>query len=412
MSSSYRNPALLRMVRLAAAGALTCATGPALAASDWIFDPRVEVGAVYDDNYRLTDQPGQEIDVTGAALDAALGLHAEGTRSKLELTPRVRSMYFPDQSGENHTDYYLAGLAERHTQRLISAFGVNFADESVVSSELAAADFSGIDLGQTVSGDSGLVTVRNRRTLINVDPSLKYDWTERRHLVFGMQYTDASYQNRFVEQISYKDYAAIAGLEWDVSQRHVLSVTLAGDRYSPDDGGEDTNTSGVSAEWRTTPSQVRTYYFRAGVRHSNRNAAASGSEVSVTSFNGGVGAAWQLQTSRFVVDLLRSTVPSSSGVVVNRDEVRLSLSKVFQPRFSGYITARGIKTHGLGDQTADPTRDRKYATGSAGVEWRASRQISVRGSYEYQWQEFENSPTDARSNGVLLSLVYEPRRLN
>ena len=35
---------------------------------------------MYDDNYRLTDQPGQEIDVTGAALDAQLGAAHGGPR--------------------------------------------------------------------------------------------------------------------------------------------------------------------------------------------------------------------------------------------------------------------------------------------------------------------------------------------
>ncbi|HEY1283615.1 MAG TPA: hypothetical protein VGE96_03975 [Steroidobacteraceae bacterium] len=399
-------------MRLAAASAITCVAGPALAASDWVFDPRVELGAIYDDNYRLTDQPGQEIDVTGAALDAALGMRAESTRGKLGLTPRIAAHYFPDESSENHTDYYLDALAERHTQRLISSINASFADESVISSELAAADFPGLSLGQTASGDSGLVTVRNRRTLIAVNPSLQYDWTERRHLHFDLQYLDARYESQFTEQVGYKDFAGSAGISWDVSQRNVFIVSALGDRYSPDDSDPDTSTGGVSMEWRTSPSQVRTYYFRAGVRHSERNATSTSADVSETSFNGGLGASWQLQTTRFVIDLLRSTAPSSAGVVVNRDEVRFRLTHLFGPRFSGFIAARGIKTHNLDDNSADPVRDRKYATGSTGFEWRASRQISLTGSYAYRWQEFENTPTDARSNGVFVSVVYEPRRLN
>jgi hypothetical protein len=412
MSSSYRNPARLRLVRLAVASALTCAAGPALAASDWIFDPRVELGAIYDDNYRLTDQSGQEIDVTGAEIEAALGMRSESTRSKLGLTPRIASSYFPNESSENHTDYYLDALAERHTQRLVSSITASFADESVVSSELAAADFPDISLGQTASGDSGLVTVRNRRTLIAAYPSLRYDWTERRHVHFDLQYIDASYDSQFIEQVGYTDYAASAGLSWDVSQRHVFIVNVIGDHYSPDDNDPDTSTGGLSMEWRTSPSQVSTYYFRAGVRHSDRNATSAAAEISETSFNGGAGAVWQLQTTRLVIDLLRSTSPSSSGVVVNRDEVRFRLTHVFQPRLSGFIALRGIKTRNLGDNSTDSVRDRKYATGSTGFEWRASRQISLTGSYAYRWQEFENTPTDARSNGVFLSVVYQPRRLN
>lgn len=412
MSSSYRKLKRKRIARLAAASAITCVTGPALAASDWIFDPRVELGAVYDDNYRLTDQPGQEIDVAGAALDAVLGMRAEGTRSKFGITPRVHSAYFPNQSSENHTDYYLDALAEKHTQRVVSAIVASFADESVVSSELAAADFPGLDLGQTASGDTGLVTVRNRRRLILANPSLQYDWTERRHLTFDLHYVDASYDDQFAEQVGYTDYGGSAGLTWDLSQRHVFSVRVLGATYSPATSNPDTNTGGIALEWRSAPSQVRTYYFRVGARHSDRNATSTQAEVSETNFDGGVGAAWQLQTTRFVIDLLRSTAPSSAGVVVNRDEIRFRLTHLFQPRFSAFIALRGIKTNSLEDNSTDPVRDRKYATGSTGLEWRASRQISLHGSYEYRWQEFENAPTDARSNGVLLSVVYEPRRVN
>ncbi len=412
MSSSSRSRSRQRIAQIATACAITCAAGKALAANDWIFDPRVEAGAVYNDNYRLTDQPGQEIDVTGAEVDAALGMRAETQRTKLQLVPRIHSTFFPSDTSEEATDYYLTGLAQKRTQRLLTAFEASFSDESVVSSELLAADFPGLNLGQTVSGDTGLVTVRNRRRLIAANPSLAYDWTERRHVTFDLQYVDASYQNQIIEQVGYKDFGASAGLVWDLSQRHVFSVSLLGDRYSPADNQEDTNTGGVTAEWRTASSARTSYYFRAGARHSDRNANAAGEALSVTSFNGGVGAAWQLQTTRLVIDLMRGTVPSSSGVVVNRDEVRFRAIKTFQPRFSGYLAARGIKTHGLATTAVTNVRDRKFATAATGFEWRASRQFSLHGEYEYRWQKFEGALNEGASNGVVLSVVYEPRRLN
>jgi hypothetical protein len=412
MSSSYRSRRLGNPVRLAVAAMFACAAGSASAANDWVFDPRVEVGAVYDDNYRLTDEPGQEIDVTGAAVDAALTMRADDQRTKFELTPHVHSTFFPDASSEEATDYFLSGLAQKRTQRLLSSFAARFADESVVSSELAAADFPGLDLGQTVSGDTGLVTVRNRRRLIVANPSLAYDWTERRHVTFDLQYVDADYQNRIVEQVGYKDYAASAGLVWDISQRHVFSLQLVGDRYDPADSLEPTNTGGVTAEWRTSASEVTSYYFRLGARHSERNSDGTTADLSDTNFNGGVGAAWRLQTTQVVLDFMRNTVPSSSGVVVNRDELRFRVARTFQPRFSAYVAARGIQTRALDETATINVRDRKYATASTGFEWRASRQFSLHGEYEYRWQEFEGSQHDARSNAATLSVVYEPRRLN
>ena len=106
------------------------------------------------------------------------------------------------------------------------------------------------------------------------------------------------------------------------------------------------------------------------------------------------------------------TVPSSQGAVVDRDELRFRLSRAFSPRVSGFVAARGIRTEGL-DETSTGTqvRTRKYYTGRTGFEWRMNRQYALLGAYEFKWQEYEGEPNDATSNGVTLSVVYQPRRL-
>jgi hypothetical protein len=414
MSSSSRSLRGTVSAPLAGAAAMLCAgawvTQTACAANAWVFDPRVEAGAVYDDNYRLTSQRGQEIEVTGAGLDAAFGMRSEGQRSLLELTPRVHSTFFPNAHSEESTDWFLHALAEKRTRRLVSTFQATFADETVVSSDLPAANFPGIGLGQPVSGDTGRVSLQNRRRLIIASPSLTYDWTERRHLTFDLQYSDATYQNRFFEQIGYRDYGGGAGIRWDVSQRHSFALRAVADRFSPADASQDTTNSGVNAEWRTATSAVTSYYLRVGMNHSDRNATGTDTGISANSFNGGIGAAWQWQVTRLVIDALRTTLPSGSGVVEDRDELRFRVTRVFQPRFSGFLAMRGIRTTGL-QNNATSVRERKYATGSTGFEWRANRQFSIQGAYDYAWQKYQGDLTAAVSNGVNLSLVYEPRRL-
>jgi hypothetical protein len=407
MSSSFLN---MNTQRAVGALALLAASPMALAQS-WVLDPRVEVSAIYDDNFRLTDQPGQEIEVTGGALDAALTARRETQAALFAVTPRIRSTLFPDESSEESTDYFLTLEGEKRTQRTTSKVDLRFADESVVTSELLAADFPGVDLGESVSGDAGRVSVRNRRRLIALAPSVLFDWTERRHLTFDLHAVDAEYDSLQFEQVGYTDYGAGAAIGWNVSQRSLISVGLRGSRYSPEGASEDTTTYGVVAEWRTAASQVMDFYFRAGSNRSERDATATSADVSATTFNGGVGVAWNLQTTRIVLDALRSTVPSSAGAVVDRDELRFRVSRAFQPRVSGYVALRGIRTEGV-DEAVAPIRDREYATGSAGLEWRVSRQISLAGEYEYKWQEFEDEPNDATSNGVTLSIIYEPRRLD
>src|SRR5687767_10502417 len=76
MSSSFRS-------RIWAA-ALGLVAVPALPA-DFEFQPRVEVQALHDDNYRLTDEPGAEIEVTGGLLDVELAFRAADPRTVTEI---------------------------------------------------------------------------------------------------------------------------------------------------------------------------------------------------------------------------------------------------------------------------------------------------------------------------------------
>jgi hypothetical protein len=396
---------------LPAAGAATLLLGAPLASAQaWILDPRVEVQAIYNDNYRLTAEKGAQIEVTGGALDAQLAARKEGAASLFEVAPHIRSSFFPNASSEESTDYYLDLRGNHKTQRTRTNVLAQFADESVVSAELPAADFPGIGLGQPVGGDAGRVSVRNRRKLYSVEPSLEFDWTERRHLTVEAHYVKAAYDTSLFEQVGYTDVGAGAGIVWDVSRRSAFSLDVLGAQYSPDDNSPDTKTAGVVAEWRTTPSQVTNFYVRLGSNHSERNASASSANISSSSFNGGVGVAWNFQVTHIVIDALRSTAPSSQGVVVNRDEVRFRLARDFSPRVIGNLALRGIRTNGVGSATNE-VRERKYYTGRAGMEWRMTRQFSLEGSYEYTWQEYKGDPANASSNAAMLSVVYQPRRL-
>jgi hypothetical protein len=406
MSSSYRNTAVGATVLALLLGA------QAASAQAWIFDPRVEVEAIYNDNNRLTDQPGEEIEVTGGGLDAQVTARKQGAASLFELTPRVHSTFFPSESDEESTDYYADLKTEKRTQRTRTGVGARFADESVVTSELLEADFPGVGLGDPVSGDAGRVSVRNRRRLAGVTPTFDFDWTERRHLALQAHYVDVTYQNdTLFEQVGYTDIGGAAGMGFDLTQRSTLSVDLVGSRYSPDNDTEDTTSTGVVAEWRMSPSQVTNFYFRLGSNRSKRDAHGTTPSSSTSSFNGGVGVAWNFQVTNVVIDALRTTVPSSQGEVVDRDELRFRLTRSFSPRVAGFVALRGIKTNGV-DDTTTGVQGRKYYTGRTGFEWRTTRAFSLEGAYEYKWQEYESEPNKAKSNGITLSVVYEPHRLN
>jgi len=408
----------IRTAVRAALPVLGLATGvfisPAASAQSWIFDPRIAVQAIYDDNYRLVSTPGQEIEVTGGGIDAELATRKEWQASMFEIAPRIRSTFFPDESSEESTDYFLNFLGERRTQRTKLGIRGQYADESVVTSELPVADFPDVGLGQPTGGDAGRVSVRNRRTLYLIQPTLDFDWTERRQLSLEAHYVQADYDDNLVEQVGYTDTGGSIGIGWNLTQRSTFSIDLLAARYDPDDATGSTTNTGLTAEWRTTPSQVTNFYFRLGGSRAERSSSATDAGVDSSSFNGGVGVAWNFQVTQVVIDAIRATVPSSQGEMVDRDELRFRVTRDFSPRFSGFVALRGIRSEGVDSDTgtASTIRERKYYTGRTGFEWRMSRQYALEAMYEYKWQEYEGDADNATSNGVTLSVVYQPRRVN
>lgn len=408
MLSSFRKVSG-RLGRYLPAVALLAGAAPYAQAQAWRFDPRLQVDGIYNDNFRLTDQPGQEIEVTGGALDGALTISKQGQASGFSLTPRIRSTYFPGDESEESTDYFVNALGTMQTRRSQSRLDLRFADESVVTSELLASEFPGVNLGETVSGDAGRVSVRNRRRLIVFQPSTRFDWTERRHIELTAHYADASYDDEFFEQVGYSDVGVAGAIEWNVTPRSLFSVGVTGTRFNPDSTSEPTTTTGLHLEWRSSPGELSTVYARIGANHSEQDASGSNPELSSTNYTGGVGVAWNFQLTQVFLDALRSVSPSSAGAIVNRDEVRVRLTRHFTPLVSGFTSLRGVRTDGI-DEPVATIRDREYFAGSAGLEWRLTRSVSLMGEYEYKWQKFEIEPQDATSNAFTLSVVYEPRR--
>lgn len=407
MSSSYRSALL--------AGAFGVAASSA-AAAGWEFQPRIEVSALYDDNYRLTDVSEAEIEVTGGFLDAELAFRSETPISLAEFLPRVRTSVFPDEEQEESTDEFVGFAYERRSQRLESRISLGYAEESVVTSELLAADFPDIDLGDVVVGDSGRISVRNRRELLSAKPSLSWAWTPTRRLELGASYLDASYEEQAFEQTGYTDIGVFGGVSVDVSPRDSIEALVRVSTYEPERARADTERAAFDLEWTRRWSPTMRFYVRAGVETADTEVVALDPQrrpitvsVSETTPVGGIGAAWKYEVTEIVLDAVRSVSPSSAGVVVERDEARLRMRRDLRERFAVFGNLRNVRTKGAVEDIAQ-VRDRDYIAARLGFEWRATRPLRLLGAYDYAWQEFEGEPDDAVSNSISISFIYEPRR--
>jgi hypothetical protein len=387
---------LLGSVSAAVAAALCGATAQG---AEWELNPKVEAGYLYDDNYRLTT-PGTEIDVQGPMVDAELELRTLTQTGEFSFTPRVRATYFPDATELDSVDYFGTLNWERRGQRATTRIAGDISVQDIVNSEQPDAELGG-DLGEPDFGDGGRVLIDNRRTRASLRPSMSFELSPRRELQFGVGYTDVSFDEEIsAAQVGYNAADFSAGLVTRLNERSSLIGRVRAARYDIDTL-EVTNSYGGELEWSTRTAAETRSYLRAGAQ--NVELQSGDSEVA---WIAGAGVSKIMGRNEVFADLSRSVGPSSAGLIVARDQLRLSLIRAMTPRLSLVAGLRGIHDDDVDSDSAFQARS--YATGDVGLQWRWQEEFSLRFAYDYTWQEFRNDVADATSSGAMISVLYQP----
>jgi hypothetical protein len=390
----------LLLAAMALAGAQTVSTA---SAQSWEFDPRLQLGYEFNDNYRL-DFPGNEIDVSGGLLDARLPVRLATPTRNVELSPRVRATLFPDEPDEDSTDYFFGGMFEQRTQRQVFGIDGSWSRQDVVRSELPNTEVDG-NLGEPTTADAGRATFRNTRDQFRVQPYWHYDLSQRNRVEAGAYHLNADFENdvaagEFIQQ-DFKDTGLYAGWGYAYTQRSRLTFRGRASRYETT---FDSEAFGAEVEWRSDYTQNANIYLRVGSQKTEQDRVGGWSDTSIIA---GAGGRWNWPTTNLFADLTRSVGPNASGSVIARNELRLRVSRAVRPRFSIIAGARASRDEAI-DTSTFPDRD--YLTGEVGFDWRFTRAWSLMGEYRYIWQEYSDEPSDTASNAITLGIVYQPGR--
>lgn len=436
MSSSFRS-SYTATARAALAGATMASAllAPAKARADnWEFNPRVEVGGQYNDNYRLAESGTPKIPAYGMLVDAAMGFSLNEQRGELDIVPRIHSSFFPDDHDDQSTDGFLNIFGEYKTLKATYSGTASYANETVISSELLAADFPGVGLGQVVGEATGRVSIHNRRQLGQIAPKMTYDFTPRYHLLLNAVVEAAGFSNNFggnsgltaqqqaqYVQVGFKDVYGSAGLQYDLTQRQDLVFRALYAKFMPDqvtnlgtaaNGDEvrssstDTDRYGVEAQWDTKPTDTMQTYIRLGVSEVHASTAVDGI-INKTLLVGGAGVVWTYQLSQYIIDGVRDLSPSAAGAVVEHDELRFRILRALRPRLYTVIAARAVRVRGasqsiLGVQGSD------YAAASVALQYQLTPNYRLSTEYDFTWQRFQGEPY-AASNGIAVSVIWQPQ---
>lgn len=389
-----RKPTLMKRTLVALPVALAACSATA---ANWEIAPRLEAGYTYNDNYHL-DFSGQEMEVSGAAADAAVTFRTVDPRTNFEITPRINSTYFPDEPDEDSNDYYLtAGFSDVTPRRRINVPFL-YSQEDVVRSEQPETD--GGDLGEPTQGDSGRFVQRNRRDFFRLAPSFAYDLSQRYRMVLDAHYLQADFDNQLTgAQQDFSQFGGGAAFGFLTSPRSTLLFRALAFQYETT---TTTDAYGGEVEWNTQFSPNSRAYMRLGAQQTKPERGSSDTNVIA-----GAGGQWASQRNTFFLDFTRSVGPVSAGTVVERHQLRLRLDHDVSQRLALRAGARLSRDEQIEEGTY-PTRE--YAIGELGFEWRWQRQWSLIGTYNYRWQEYEDEPSDASASSFMIGLVYEPKR--
>ena len=378
----------------------------AASADEVQYNPRVEIGAGYDDNANLSGISADEVKTFGENIDARLEIHGLEPSSEWRITPAVTGAYYNGNTNLDSNGEFLYLYGEEHGPRYeLSSYGY-VSSQSLLRNYLPTAVL-GAGLGQPEPGTTLGVLSATRQDLEYIDPAYSLQITPRRKLELNASFTDATYNRQIAGgYTNYTDTTGSAGLVMDATQTGSVALRVAGETFRPE-LGSDTNTYGFETQWDGHLSQNKLYYVRVGVERSDFSAVSATlpNPPSQTTVSGGVGTHWTYQVTELFADLTRNVAPTAQGYAVKQTQLRLRLSHRVTERFAAFVGVRGI--------VQDPFRDviatEHYVFGTGGFEWRILRQCSLVGAYDVTAAKYVGP--SALSNAVHISFVYEPNRL-
>jgi len=381
---------------------ILAALSGAASAADWELNPRVEAGYLYDNNYRLSP-PGTEVGVQGPLADAQLEMRARTQQGEFSFTPRVSATYFPDHQELDAIDYFGTLYWQHRGQRVTTEIHGEYSQQDVVNSEQPHAEVpADSGLGEGDTGDAGIAFLPNRRHRAAVRPVMDFEMSQRNTFRLAANYADVKFDEQFYgAQQDYKSGDVSAALVTRFTPVSSLTARLRAAQYDIETLG-DSDSYGAELQWDTRTAAEMEAFVRVGAQNVKYE-----SGVKENAWLAGAGVSMPFGRNQLFADLVRTVGPSSAGIIITRDQLRVRWQRDFTPRLAFLLGVRGTHDEDISD--GGTFRPRTYATGDIGLQWRWEEEFSLLMAYDYTWQKFDQSALDpATSSGASISVIYQP----
>jgi len=255
--------------------------------------------------------------------------------------------------------------------------------------------------------DTGNFTTESTVTTRTLSPSYNYKLTERDSLSISGGYTDRVYSTN-----DYGDNESISlstGWQHQFSERLSAGLNLSATNYQSERSSLTTDNDiynlGTSLNYQLT--ELWSLSGQVGLRklnsqQSNLLGLNDESTSSGTSYNMTANRAGELDD--FSITLFRGLTPSSTGEVNEQDRISVQYSRRLTETISANFNSSYQQTTSA---LQDTSNDRKYLRFSPSVKWQFERNLGLSMSYDYRQQKRSDPATDATSNAVFVTLLYD-----
>lgn len=372
-------------------------------AQNWEFEPKIKVGAEYDDNATLDIRTDEEESLSGGLLELSAGMKYSSDKTTFVFLPRALIRRY-DESEFDSEDFFIRSDFD-YTGRS-NAFGIRafFDEQSVRTAERANSDLEIEDPDDLTDDDTGRVVRFGDRTKWRLIPRWEYQVSNVSTIGATVDYFDIEYDDVLEELLDdYTDTRINLNYSRKFSNVNTALLTITGRKYESENVQNDIDGYGVMAGFQYALSPKMTLRAMAGFEDTDQSGFDYDPEVIAN-----IILTRNLETIRLYAQYRRSLTGSGAGRLSVRDSLNLNFRRRLNEKISAGLGIRAYQSSGIDGSIS--VEDRDYVQLQSSFLWYISPGLVVEADYRYTVND-RGAIVGERSNAnqVNLWFVYQPR---
>jgi len=377
--------------------------GPANA-QNWDLEPKIKVGAEYDDNAELDTRTDEEVSLSGGLLDLSADIKYSSENATFLFQPRALIRRY-DESDFDSEDFFMRSDFDYKGRSSTIGFRAFFDEQSVRTAERADSDLEIEDPDDLTDDDTGRTVRFGDRTKLRLLPKWDYQLSTVSSIGATVDYYDVQYEDVFSGLLDdYTDARLNLNYRRNFSSVNTGLLTVTGRRYDPD-GFDETTGYGVMAGFEYALSQQMQFMTMIGIEDTDQSGFDYDPEVTAN-----ITLTRSLETIRMFAQYRRSVNASGAGTLSVRDSLNLNFRRRLNEKISAGLGIRAYHSAGVDGSTS--VEDRDYVQLQSSFLWYVTTAFVIEADYRYTVIDRGSDVVvgeRANANQVNLWFVYQPR---